>query len=109
MFFKCSPHAPADEGAPGHAHAQTVARDNKHFTVDIHCHIHVPEADKMLQALSPDDTGRKMIDTNPLTKEINTALQDTIRPKLTDPEIRLKDMDAQGIDVQAISPSARWS
>ena len=29
----------------------------------------------------------------------------SIWPKLTEPEIRLKDMDAQGIDVQAISTS----
>ena len=105
MFFKCAPHAPAEEGTGGHSHAQTVDRNNKHFTVDIHCHIHVPEADKMLQALSPDDTGRKMVDTNPITKEINTALQVAIRPKLTDPEVRLQDMDAQGVDVQAISTS----
>ncbi len=102
MFFKCAHHAPADQS---HGHTETVVRNNKHFTVDIHCHIHVPEADKMLQALSPDDSGRKMVDTNPITKEINTALQTTIMPKLTDPEVRLKDMDAQGIDVQAISTS----
>ena len=103
MFFKCTHQAPAEEGKS--ARAQTVVRDHKHFTVDIHCHIHVPEADKMLRALAPDDSGRKMIDSNPLTRKINTALQESITPKLTDPEIRLQDMDAQGIDVQAISTS----
>ena len=100
MFFKCANHAPADQ-----AQGQTVSRNNKHFTVDIHCHIQVPEADAMLKQLVPDDTGRKMIDTNPITAEINAAQQETIWPKLTEPEIRLKDMDAQGIDVQAISTS----
>jgi aminocarboxymuconate-semialdehyde decarboxylase len=100
MFFKCSNHAPADQ-----AHGKTVVKNNKHFTVDIHCHVQVPEADKMLQQLVPNDTGRKMVDTNPITAEINSNLQNTILPKLTDPEIRLKDMDAQGIDVQAISTS----
>jgi aminocarboxymuconate-semialdehyde decarboxylase len=100
MFFKCANHAPADQ-ARGH----TISRNNKHFTVDIHCHIQVPEADAMLKQLVPDDTGRKMIDTNPITAEINAAQQETIWPKLTEPEIRLKDMDAQGIDVQAISTS----
>ena len=100
MFFKCANHAPAD-----HSQGQTVSRNNKHFTVDIHCHIQVPEADAMLKQLAPDDTGRKMVDTNPITARINSKQQQTIWPKLTEPEIRLKDMDAQGIDVQAISTS----
>ena len=102
MFFKCAHHAPAGESS---GHAETVSRNNKHFTIDIHCHIHVPEADKMLKQLSPDDTGRKMVDTNPITKEINTALQQKIMPALTEPEVRLKDMDRQGIDMQVISTS----
>ena len=112
MFFKCSHPSPADEGGTGHAHDDhahnstiSVARNSQHFTVDIHCHIHVPEADEMLLKLSPGDSGRKMVDTNPITKEINTALQQKIMPQLTDPEVRLKDMDHQGIDVQAISTS----
>ena len=100
MFFKCANHSPAD-----HSHGQTVSRNNKYFTVDIHCHIQVPEADAMLKQLVPDDTGRKMVDTNPNTARINSEQQETIWPKLTEPEIRLKDMDAQGIDVQAISTS----
>ena len=104
MFFKCANHAPADNNL-GHNHTHTVARNNKHFTIDIHCHIQVPEADRMLQELAPDDTGRKMVDTNPITARINSELQEAILPRLTDPEIRLKDMDAQGIDMQAISTS----
>ena len=110
MFFKCSPfghfyqnhiaHAPANEG-----HGETVTNGKKHFTVDIHCHIHVPEADEMLKTLSPDYTGRSMVDTNPLTTKINKEQQASILPQLTDPEIRLRDMDQQGIDVQAVSPS----
>jgi len=110
MFFKCSAqghahhnhaaHAPADTG-----HAQTISSGSKHFTVDIHCHIHVEEADDMLKSLSPEDTGRTMVDTNPITAEINKQQQVTIWPQLTDVEVRLKDMDAQGVDVQAVSPS----
>ena len=109
MFFRCSPpashhhstlHSPANEGR-GH-----VAKSgSKHFTVDIHCHVHVPAADEMLKSMSPSDTGRSMVDTSPLTADINRKQQETILPKLTDPRVRLKDMDRQGIDVQAISPS----
>ena len=102
MFFKCANHIPADHN---HGGGQIVSKNNKHFTVDIHCHIHVPEADEMLQEISPEDTGRRMVDTNPITARINATQQTSILPKLTDPEIRLSDMDAQGIDVQAISTS----
>jgi aminocarboxymuconate-semialdehyde decarboxylase len=99
MFFKCANHAPADD----HGHAQTVQNGNKFFTVDIHCHIHVHKADDMLASL-PDLYGGA-VDNNPLTVSINKELQTTLRPKLTDPAVRLQDMDKQGIDVQAISTS----
>ena len=45
MLFRCAPQAPAGGSAasgPG-----TVKRDRKHLTVDIHCHLHVPEADEI--------------------------------------------------------------
>lgn len=45
------------------------------------------------------------VDNNPLTVAINDALQTSLRTKLSDADERLKDMDAQGIDVQAISPA----
>ncbi|MDH5748155.1 MAG: amidohydrolase [Rhodospirillales bacterium] len=101
MLFKCANHAPASD----HGHATTVNQGKKHFTVDIHCHVHVPEADKMLQEIMPEATGRASVDSNPLTAEINSKQQKTIFPQLTEPEVRLKDMDRQGIDVQAISPA----
>ncbi|MEE2746714.1 MAG: amidohydrolase family protein [Pseudomonadota bacterium] len=110
MFFKCSSTGSANHGhiarAPAEmGHQIKTTNGKKHFTVDIHCHIHVPAADRMLENLSPEFTQRSMVDTNPLTTEINTAQQKAILPKLTDPTVRLKDMDSQGIDVQAISPS----
>ncbi len=105
MLFKCDSHHGAAHAPADHNHATTVTDGKKHFTVDIHCHIHVPDADKMLQQLSPEDTGRLMVDTNPITAEINKKQQESILPQLTDSAVRLADMDKQGIDVQAISPS----
>ena len=108
MFFKCQAPGHVHHNQAAHApagHAQTVSDGKKHFTVDIHCHLHVAEADEMLKSLSPKDTGRTMVDTNPITAEINKKQQTTIWPQLTDADVRLKDMDAQGVDVQAVSPS----
>lgn len=110
MFFKCQ--------TPGHQHSQFASHNpanegggavektrSGQTTVDIHCHVHVLEADEMLKTLAPEDTGRLMVDTNEVTARINKTQQETILPKLTEPEVRIKDMDAQGIDIQAVSPS----
>ena len=104
MFFKCANHAPADVPGHGHSHGpQTVRKDKKFFTVDIHCHIHVHKADAMLESLPKLYGGA--VDNNPLTVAINEDLQKSLHAKLTEPAERLKDMDAQGVDVQAVSPS----
>jgi len=101
MFFKCATHAPVSD----HGHTERVSNGNKHFTVDIHCHVHVPEADAMLADPSVADQAKLYKEANELTGEINRAQHQTILPKLTDPEVRIADMDACGIDVQAVSPS----
>ncbi len=112
MFYKCVNHAPSDD----HGHAQAVRNGNKFFTVDIHSHIHVHKADDMLASLPELDADQRTatkdadqyggpVDNNPVTIAINKELQTTLRPKLTDPEERIIDMDKQGVDVQAISPS----
>ncbi|MDH3308126.1 MAG: amidohydrolase [Acidimicrobiia bacterium] len=100
MFFKCVTHAPADD----RGQAPVVTGGQKHLTVDIHCHVHVPAADALLPPLSATDDSKAPA-TVELTAEINRTQQQTILPKLTDPAIRLTDMDACGIDVQALSPS----
>jgi aminocarboxymuconate-semialdehyde decarboxylase len=109
MLFTCTDHthhhgahhAPA--GDTGHHRAVTDGK--KHFTVDIHCHLHVPEADAMLKDAEAADQRNLYVDTNPLTSEINAKQHQTILSKLTDPSARIADMDAAGIDVQAISPA----
>ena len=99
MFFKCAHHAPASEIG------QLVTNGRKHFSVDIHCHVHVPETDVFLAEKIPDTSGRTAVDSNSMTAAINQNQQKIILPKLTDPAVRIADMDEQGIDVQAISPS----
>jgi aminocarboxymuconate-semialdehyde decarboxylase len=101
MLFTCSNPAPAGDTG----HHRTVTDGKKHFTVDIHCHLHVPDADAMLKDAKAADQRNLYVDTNPLTSEINAKQHLDILDKLTDPAVRIADMDAVGIDVQAISPS----
>ena len=49
MLFTCSNPGHKHTHAPAADHGQTVTNGKKHFTVDIHCHVHVPEADAMLK------------------------------------------------------------
>jgi len=101
MLFKCAHHAPAaDRG-----HAQTVRKDRKHVTVDIHCHVHVPECDAMVDGKWTIEQMPMIHFASELTRKLNVEQNEMLMPKLTDPQLRIADMDASGVDIQAISPS----
>ncbi len=104
MLFSCGHRLPHHVASSDHGAAFVAPKAGRLFTVDIHCHVHVPAADEMLGQLPPG-VGEQVVDNNPLTARINAAQKTAILPKLTDPAVRLADMDALGIDIQALSPS----
>jgi aminocarboxymuconate-semialdehyde decarboxylase len=75
------------------------------FSVDVHCHAYVPEAAELVK----DAFDPKMDDlfkfANEATREVNDAQAKTIKEPLTSLARRIADMDAMGIDVQAVSPA----
>ena len=109
MLFKCGHHGPhhAQHHGPAtdHGHGQRVSRDNKHLTVDIHCHVHVPESDKMVEGVMTLEDMPVAYYASDLTRKLNVEQNQILMPKLTDPALRIADMDACGVDIQAISPS----
>lgn len=78
-----------------------ISRDGATRVIDIHAHLAVPPADALLRA-SGQDAGFAF--SSPETDVVNRELFGRIGPKLTSLDVRIRDMDAAGIDIQAISP-----
>ncbi len=104
MLYTCSPAMP---------HAMRVAAKRsrrgaaprRHFTIDIHCHVFTPEADRLTQPGFRPDYEPMLRHATDATREVNRRQNETIRDKITSVEKRLAEMDRLGIDMQAISPA----
>src|SRR5216683_684323 len=104
MLYTCSPAMP---------HAMRVAAKRsrrgaaprRHFTIDIHCHVFTPEADRLTQPGFRPDYEPMLRHATDATREVNRKQNETIRDKITSVEKRLAEMDRLGIDMQAVSPA----
>lgn len=73
------------------------------LTVDVHSHLMVPESAEMaLPHRRPEDEPRTFF-SSAVTKEMNNEFYRLAAGKYTDPDVRLADMDALGVDVQLVS------
>ena len=101
MLYSCSP--PASRGAALAAgQPSRPVRRRTRFTVDIHCHVFTPEAEEIVRQAGEAGADLKATFSSDATREVNRRQRDTIRGKLTSVAERLADMDAMGIDIQAI-------
>lgn len=103
MLYSCNPAMPHAIGVVAKRSRRTAPR--QHFTVDIHCHVFTPEADKLAQSAFKPDFESMIKFSNDATRDVNRKQTETIGKKLTSVETRLADMDRLGIDMQAISPA----
>jgi aminocarboxymuconate-semialdehyde decarboxylase len=81
------------------------AAPRRHFTIDIHCHVVSPEADRLAQPSFRPESEPMLRYATEATREVNRKQNETIRDKITSVETRLAEMDRLGIDMQAISPA----
>ncbi|MFF8606835.1 amidohydrolase family protein [Streptomyces sp. NPDC015346] len=76
-------------------------------TVDVHAHVLLPEVDALVADL-PGLARARELDARrngPAALAVSGAMVRERMPRLTDPAVRLAAMDAQGVDVQLVSPS----
>ncbi len=91
--------------ACGHGrHPIRVRRQGTHLVVDIHCHLNIGAADAMIRAEIANPPNPLPF-SSPASNAVNGKLFAAIGPKLNGVDQRIADMDALGVDVQAISPS----
>jgi aminocarboxymuconate-semialdehyde decarboxylase len=99
-LHRCRPAAaPVTRGTP-------IAR-LPYLTIDVHCHLFSPEVERMT-ANHPRKTAEAAASLQALGPEsvsLNIALAQRLTPQFVDVNHRLQDMDAMGVDIQAISPS----
>lgn len=103
MLYSCSPASGQPRvvaGRPGRASAP-----RSRFAVDLHCHVFVPEAAELVGdafELEMDDLFKF---ANQATRDVNAKQAIAINEQLVSVERRIADMDAMGVDIQAISPA----
>src|SRR5258705_10786404 len=87
--------------------AKTVVRDRKgrSLRLDIHCHYRNRAAAAKLAHLNPAQYEPSVKFASALTREVNVKQMQDRAAKLSTIEVRLKDMDRMGIDIQAVSPA----
>ena len=98
MMYSCAP------GSRGSA-AVVKSKRRKSLRVDIHCHYLNPDAAAKVAPLNPAQYEAQIQFANELTREVNVRQMKDRGRKLSDIELRLKEMDRMGIDIQAVSPS----
>jgi len=127
MMFTCSApdctdprhaHRPAQELRKGAAKTARASRavaqasaklvrngKGRSLRVDIHCHYLNPEVQAKLAPMNPAQYDPSRMYANALTGEVNAKQMKDRGPKLSTIQVRLKDMDRMGIDIQAVSPA----
>ncbi|WP_328661146.1 amidohydrolase family protein [Streptomyces sp. NBC_00334] len=76
-------------------------------TVDVHAHVLLPGIEALVVG-QPALAGARALDARrngPDASRVNGPMIGARIPRLTDPAVRLTAMDAQGVDVQLVSPS----
>jgi aminocarboxymuconate-semialdehyde decarboxylase len=98
MMYSCAPRSSASM-------TKVRTRKGKSLKIDLHCHYANPDAAARVAGRNPAQHEPNVRFANALTRETNVKQMRERAPKLSSIEVRLKDMDRMGIDIQAVSPA----
>ena len=98
MMYSCAPRSSASS-------TTAKTRKGKSLRIDLHCHYANPDAAARVADRNPGQYEPNVRFANALTRETNVKQMHERAPKLSSIEVRLKDMDRMGIDIQAVSPA----
>jgi aminocarboxymuconate-semialdehyde decarboxylase len=98
MMYSCAPAARGGSAA-------VVKKKGKSLRVDIHCHYLNTEVAARVAGKTPPESDYLVKFSNELTRQTNASQGKERAAKLSDIQVRLKQMDRMGIDVQAVSPA----
>jgi aminocarboxymuconate-semialdehyde decarboxylase len=110
MFHTCAAAGHDHDHSNDHVNEQTYTRiarspKGRSLRIDIHCHYLNPDVNAKVAHLGPHEKEPSIIYGNPFTRETNIKQMKERAGKLSDIEVRLKDMDRMGINIQAVSPA----
>jgi aminocarboxymuconate-semialdehyde decarboxylase len=98
MMYSCAPRSSASV-------SKVKTKKGKSLKVDLHCHYANPDVAAKVADRNPAQYDPNVKFANALTRETNAKQMRDRAPKLSSIEVRLKDMDRMGIDIQAVSPA----
>ena len=81
------------------------AKKKGSLRIDLHCHYLNPAVKGLTASLDPVANIPAVRFANAMTREVNVRQDQERAPKLSTIEVRLKDMDRMGVDIQAIAPA----
>lgn len=89
------------------ASTQKTVRNSKGKlkVVDVHCHYLNPVVNQKTAHLNAAQYDPTVIFANDLTNQTNAKQMKERAPKLMGIDVRLKDMDRMGVDIQAVAPA----
>ncbi|MDQ5849815.1 MAG: amidohydrolase, partial [Pseudomonadota bacterium] len=96
MMYSCAPRSSA---------SSVVKKRGKSLRVDIHCHYANPDVAAKVADRNPGQHEPSVQYANAMTRAVNAKQMSDRASKLSSIEVRLKDMDRMGIDIQAVSPA----
>jgi aminocarboxymuconate-semialdehyde decarboxylase len=101
LLYSCLPASAA--GGAGAKSAKSGKAKSRHPAIDIHCHVFTPAAAALAKDRFKPGNDPYSLFHSAASKEVDAKQAQAIGPLLTSVAERLKVMDRDGIDIQAVS------